>query len=280
MIDSLIEFKEKIERLKDWHLADGELPPSEELLKGVLCVSRQAATAHRAYHHYTSIDSFEKIFGGRAPRLRLTRLLSARLNDQNECDKYAPREMARQTFIACFNHDGAECANLWYLYAHGNPWSLRISFPQEQFKDWCTKIRTENQDIVDVIYAAVKGSKDDYPFDRQNTLAWEDKRISVADLATFIRAPQLAGRLKDYEWRNEHETRIIISKASAVRFQYVELPPDLVASMRITTSPWVTGDEYEIIRNRVSKCLKEKWKLSQKNFRPSVLERSMDVLRK
>ena len=279
--EKLSEFKDKIEALKSWRDPDDEMLPSKEILKGLLRISTEAATCHSAYSHYTTVKAFKKIFGGKNdPSLRLSRLASVTLNDRNESDKYIRPELARQTFVGCFNHDGSECANLWWLYAKGSPDALRITFPARPFEAWCAELRKQDAIVADVLYAAVKGEKDDYAFNRRNTLSWEDQRIGVKDFHVLLGNPELAGRVKDYEWRAERETRIIVRKSTGDRFVYLPLPDWLIGEMRITTSPWVTDSDYERIKDCVSACLGSRWMCTQKSFRPSVLERSMDALQK
>ena len=279
--EKLSEFKDKIEALKSWRDPDDEMLPSKEILKGLLTISTEAATCHSAYSHYTTVKAFKKIFDGKdGPSLRLSRLASVTLNDRNESDKYIRPELAKQTFVSCFNHDGSECANLWWLYAKGSPDALRITFPARPFEAWCAELRKQGAFVADVLYAAVKGEKDDYAFSRRNTLSWEDQRIGVKDFHALLGNPELAGRVKDYEWRAERETRIIIRKGTGDRFVYLPLPDWLIGEMRITTSPWVTDVDYERIKRIVCDCLKERWKCTKNTFRPSVLERSMDALKR
>ena len=276
---NLSQFKEKIDRLKSWRDGDDEMLPSDELMKGLLKVSIDAATCHSAYNHYTSVEAFKKIFGKKSgSSIRLSRLSSVMMNDHNECGKYTPYKVAKQTYICCFNHDGAECANLWWLYAKGKSDTLRITFPAKEFSKWCDDLRKQGHVVADVLYAAVRGEKDDYEFERQNTVGWEDQCIRVKELPKQLGETELAGRMKDYEWRSERETRIIVSKKSCDRFAYIEIPDVLIKKMRITTSPWVNDDDYERIKKQVSECLEGRWKCTQKNFRPSVLERTMDAL--
>lgn len=288
---SLGDFKSLIDKLNTYRDRDDEMLPSKDILKGVLAISHDAATCHRAYNHYTTLDKFEKIFGAEGgPSFLLGRLTSVRLNDHNECDKYAKYQSAAQTYVLCLNHDGAECANLWWLYAQGDPLALRITFPAKEFCRWCEDLRknkSKGVDVADVVYAAVRGTRDDYQFDRQNTLSWEDQRVCVENLRKLINRDGLVGRVKDYEWRYERETRIIVWKNKkntkgvvGDRFFKLKIPDDLVAKMRITTSPWVSDWDYKEIQRRVVTCLEGRWKLTARNFRPSVLERAMDALSK
>lgn len=280
-IEGLRVLKEKAELLRDWRV-DDELPPSDELIDGIMAIAENAATQHMAYHHYTSLEGFKHIAKSR--QLRLTRLSSISLNDRNERDKYASSSsVANRTFIACFNHEGAECANLWWLYSKGEPKSLRLTIPHEAFQRWAEELRTRKTktEVRDVVYAAVKGWRDEYQYERQDVLSWDDQRVHVPGLSRCLGDDQFCGCMKDYEWRAEHETRIIVrKKKSGRRFEFVDIPDYVLSSLKITTSPWVSDDDSKEIMNVAQDCLAGKWKMTRQNFRPSVLERTMDALRR
>ena len=279
--NSLKVLKERAERLCDWRIGE-EFPPSKELISGIMAIAENAATQHMAYHHYTSLEGFKKIAASR--RFRLTRLTSISLNDRNECGKYAySKASASRTFITCFNHEGAECANLWWLYSKGQPKSLRLTIPHEAFQRWAEELRTRKTEteVRDVVYAAVKGWRDEYQYERQDVLSWDDQRVHVPGLSRCLADDQFCGCMKDYEWRAEHETRIIVrKKKSGRRFEFVDIPDYVLSSLKITTSPWVSDDDYEEIKNVAQDCLAGKWNMTRQNFRSSVLERTMDALRR
>lgn len=277
-IEGLKALKEKAERLRDWRI-DDELPPSDELIDGIMAIAERAATQHMAYHHYTSFEGFKHIAKSR--QLRLTRLSSTSLNDRNERDKYAKSSsVANRTFITCFNHEGAECANLWWLYSKGEPKSLRLTIPHEAFQRWAEELRAREPktEVRDVVYAAVKGWRDEYQYERQDVLSWDDQRVHIPNLSEYLGNERFCGCLKDYEWRAEHETRIIVRGKGVSRFEYIDIPDYVWDSLKITTSPWVTDDDYEEIMKTAQELLAGKWKMTRQNFRPSVLERTMDAL--
>lgn len=279
-LEGLRVLKEKAELLRDWRV-DDELPPSDELIDGIMAIAENAATQHMAYHHYTSLEGFKHIAKSR--QLRLTRLSSISLNDRNERDKYASSSsVANRTFVACFNHEGAECANLWWLYSKGEPKSLRLTIPHEAFQRWAEELRARETrtEVRDVVYAAVKGWRDEYQYERQDVLSWDDQRVHIPKLSEYVGHERFCGCLKDYEWRAEHETRIIVRGTGVTRFEYIDIPDYVLDSLKITTSPWVSDGDYEEIRKTAQERLAGKWKMTRQNFRPSVLERTMDALSK
>lgn len=276
------EGRERLENLQQWLDSERVLPPSIEGLKGCLRVAEDAATLHAAYHHYTTCEAFYKIFkSGTEHRMRLSRLASARLNDGNECDKYSMPKTAQHTFVCCFNHEGAESANLWYLYAKGNPRAMRITFPAKEFAEWVTDLRKQGVLVTDVVYAAVRGGRDDYPQDRQNTLCWEAVKVHVENLSDLLEDESLVGRLKDYEWRSERETRFLVRDERDERFKYLEIPTSLIKKLRITMSPWASDEDYDEARKCAATALGfSGWKPTSTTFRPSVLTNAMESLRR
>ena len=278
---AISEGRERLKNLQRW-LADEQIQPeSKEGLKGCLWIAENAASLHAAYHHYTTCEAFCKIFRSETERsIRLSRLASARLNDGNECDKYSMPKTAQHTFVCCFNHEGAESANLWYLYAKGSPRAMRITFPAKEFAEWVTDLRKQGVLVTDVVYAAVRGGRDDYPQDRQNTLCREDVKVHVENLSDLLEDESLVGRLKDYEWRSERETRFLVRDERDERFKYLEIPTSLIKKLRITMSPWASDEDYDETKECVAKTLGFwGWKPTTTTFRSSVLTHAMESLR-
>ncbi len=277
---SIDYFKDRLDRLEKWQDEVGDRSASSSAFKAVIQMAEKGALFHGAYHHYTTCKALEKIFKDETTHsLRLTPISAARLNDRNECDKYADAEEARRTFIVCFNHENSESANLWWLYAHGDPESVRITFPRNNFVKWCELLLEEGAYVADVVYAAVNGANDLYPQKRKNVLAWEDQRIRIDNLGSMLREVK-SGRLKDYEWRSEAETRIV-KTGGASKYEFVEIPAEIISSLRITTSPWAN----EKIRQRIREIVERRlgrfgWRATSTSFRPSVLTGTMDYLRK
>lgn len=278
---SIEYFKDRLARLQKWQDVIGDMSASASAFEAVIQIAEKGALLHGAYHHYTTVKSLGKIFKvEKSHSLRLTPLSAARLNDRNECDKYANAEDARRTFIACFNHENSESANLWWLYAQGDPESVRITFPRKEFVKWNERLLEEGAYVTDIVYAAVNGANDLYPQRRQNVLAWEDQRIRIDNLGPMLHRVK-AGRLKDYEWRSEAETRIVKTGSGASKYEFVEIPAKLISSLRITTSPWAD----EEIRQRIREIAERHlgcfgWKATRTTFRPSVLTGAMDYLRR
>ena len=273
------QLRERFEILKNWRVNE-ELPPSEELFRCVMKLSEEASHLHRAYHHYSSIDAVLHIFGKGNPSWRLTRLTSLKLNDHNECDKFAGKDEAQKTYIASFCHDGSENANLWWLYAKGNPKAIRLTFSASAIAKWMDSMRVKNALLADVVYAAVSGRNDPDSFERRNVLGWSDVRISVDGLSKFLQKKGVAGRLKDYEWRDESETRIILRSDKGLKYEHIPVPMSIIPELRITLSPWAKDRDVKCVREKLEGFLGPYgWRPTRTNFRNSVLTGAMDALR-
>lgn len=273
---------QRFELLKEWLEKEAPEAVSKSAFKAIMRLAEESACLHRAYHCYTSFDAVKGIFGGiNGAMWRSTNLVSSKLNDWNESGKYGKKTEALKTCIVCFNHDTAEDANLWWLYAKGNPKSLRVTLPQPAFKKWCDYLKKDKVVAADVVYAAVRNDGDRYPQARQNVLRWEDATIVVQNLEKLIRDRNYTGRLKDYEWRSERETRLIakIDAKSDDRFVKFDIPDDVIRELRFTTSPWATDADYIEMRDEVAALLERYgWKKTRENFRSSVLEGKMNVV--
>ena len=67
-----------------------------------------------------------------------------------------------------------------------------------------------------------------------------------ATLPDDIRDPNLAGWIKDYEWRAEQETRIrVIVKRKNTKVDYIALPipDDVMSEISLTFGPWANDNE-------------------------------------
>jgi len=113
-------------------------------------------------------------------------------------------------------------------------------------------------------------------------MSWEDQRVGVEGLWKMAYRKDRLGIFKDYEWKDERETRIIVQmKRFDNRINYVCLPFDreTISQLRITTSPWATDADVEKMRKAAIKLLSPfGWKPTKQNFRISVLSGALKAL--
>ena len=67
----------------------------------------------------------------------------------------------------------------------------------------------------------------------------------IPGLANQLRADNVIGWVKDYEWKDERESRIVFKASSGVSSSSVviQIQPNVLETMSITFSPWATDHE-------------------------------------
>ena len=84
-------------------------------------------------HHYTNIESLAMILSSK--KIRFNRL--DRMDDLEEGRVEAQGiPLSKYTYVSCWTEDDEESIPLWKMYA-GNGGGVRISLPQDMFKDHC-----------------------------------------------------------------------------------------------------------------------------------------------
>lgn len=274
-----MSFKEKADMLAT---AIDDFQKDGNSLLSCLRTASGALMAHTQFQHYTSFTRALQILKHR--RIWLTCGNSENLNDQIEWQKYGPsKKYWKNIFQASFSYGTAEQAFMWYAYGPKNHQSVRLSIPAEAMGKWRETVKglkgsrlrimdakkpdaqgddkrvvtVDDADIHDILYLAVD-DKDRYGRERKNCVAWDAARQHFPTLPDDIRDPDLAGWIKDYEWRAEQETRIrILVKPQRVKVDYVALPiPDTVLSeMSITFGPWATDEEIQAMQAQVKTAL-------------------------
>lgn len=240
-------------------------------LEDCIRAAEMGSMLHTQYQHYTTFARALQIFKHR--RLWLTRGDSESLNDQIEWQKYGPsKKIWKNLFQASFSYGTAEHAFMWYVYCrtHDNR-AVRITFSRDamilwkaelqkvvndgvQIRSWkkpdeqdspAKALGVDRADIQDILYLAVD-DRDRYSRKRNNTVAWGTQVIHFETLPDDIRSPNVAGWIKDYEWRAEHETRIrIMTKPTTktVKSISIPIPFEVLRKASLTFGPWTTDDE-------------------------------------
>lgn len=84
-------------------------------------------------HHYTNIEALAMILSTK--KIRFNRL--DRMDDLEEGRVEAQGiPLGKYTYVSCWTEDNEESIPLWKMYA-GNSVGVRISLPQDMFKDYC-----------------------------------------------------------------------------------------------------------------------------------------------
>lgn len=202
---------------------------------------------HECYYHYTSWDSFVKIYAGHS--FLLTRGNSLSINDQQEALMKGSWEEWNKTYIGSFSYGHAENMAMWGLYGLPGEDAIRIEIPRKAMKRWIesiTSIYVWNAGplhsvegkvrLTDIVYV----NRDSDPSLLQLTHNNSTIRVSrKAGLHAVDREPQMTGYIKNYAWRYENEVRLHIRLQESTGYEKikVDIPPDVIEEIQITTGP-------------------------------------------
>lgn len=250
-------------------------------LRAALNVVASSRLHHSLYQHYTTIENvLYKISKG---VWWLSCCTSDRLNDQKEAVKFGDYSEARRMYQTCFCHGSAESVAMWGMYQCSKPCAIRITLPVETMRKWLSSLNKENNGDVlfrDIVYIAVaesKLAKDKYEIRRQNCASWEGAVLSLQDsLPDDVHERWATGLIKDYEWRHERESRLLIKvrehMGNGIK---INIPDYVLEDMRFTFSPWLSpnieANAEKLIMDALQKRLKKKPKELDQRFRRSVL---------
>ncbi len=245
---------------------------------------------HDMYQHYTTLKNvLEKISKG---EWWLSCCTSDRLNDQKEAVKYGSPKEARRLYQTCFCHGAAESVAMWGMYQCSKPCAVRISLTKESLRRWMKVLASEAEtnrkyDAVifrDLVYLSVVNpdwQKDRFEMKRANCVSWEGATTNrIEDLEDEIVEDWTTGLVKDYEWRHECESRLLVKvRKHAGRGMKVDIPDDVLEDMRFTFSPWLSPNMEDLakklisdaLKNRLAKRQKREPKKLEQRFRRSVL---------
>ena len=232
--------------------------------------------SHGRFVHYTKLSRVVQIL--ESERWWLTRADSDSLNDVQEARKYGNAELLGRMYQASFSYGSAENAAMWGLYCPGDPFGVMISIDGEAMREWFAEIRCkkcdarleypetktkpgkhvnlskteiDHADARDVIYVATKFA--DTPYrekNRSDILYWYGVQTEeIAGLEQEIKDDKFTGWIKDYEWRQENESRIAVCVKDIARKLpnrlSIKIHDSVLESMRFTLSPWLKDEYYD-----------------------------------
>lgn len=258
---------------------------ASETLEEAFFMADRGIDLHKSFVHYTTLSRLVQIVT--SGRWWLTRCNTDGLNDVQEAKKYGNPELLGRMYQASFAYGSAESAAMWGLYCPGNPFGIMISLGGNAMRDWFSEIRNKKSkfnleynkalgkhgrhlelnkrqidiaDARDVIYASTdfghivhrrRGSKH-----RSNSLFWFDMFTNeIEDLEQEINADRFSGWIKDYEWRQENESRIAVRvkniNGKLPDYLSINVTDSVFKSMHITLSPWLREEYYAEVENVV-----------------------------
>ena len=241
---------------------------------------------HDMYQHYTTLENvLTKISKG---AWWLSCCTSDRLNDQKEAVKYGSLKEARMLYQTCFCHGAAESVAMWGLYQCSRPCAVRISLTKDSIRNWIDALNVDSgknhkfQSVLfrDLVYLAVSDPDrqgDKYDVRRTDCLSWESVVAKgIKGLQDEIAEEWATGLVKDYEWRHERESRLLVKvRKHAGRGIKVDIPGEVLEDMRFTFSPWLSPKmealAEKLILEALVKRLKRTPRKLKQRFRRSVL---------
>lgn len=259
---------------------------SESLEKAFFMANKGIDTHGRFVHYATLSRVVQKL---KSRRWWLTRANSDRLNDVQEARKYGNAELLGRMYQVSFSYGSAENAAMWGLYCPGDPFGVMISLDGKAMKDWFAEIRNRKSDFRleyvrktqngkcvkleknqidcadarDVIYVATDFTgATSRGKNRSDMLCWFDaKTEKIENLAQEISKDEFTGWIKDYEWRQENESRIAV-RVKGVSGKLpdnlsVNIPEAVLKSMRFTLSPWLKDEYYDEVASMIRALVDE-----------------------
>lgn len=236
---------------------------------------------HDMYQHYTTLEKvLEKITKG---EWWLSCCTSDRLNDQKEAVKYGSLKEARTLYQTCFCHGSAESVAMWGLYQCSKPCAVRITLTKWSLRNWMRALKAEmNRDeqfarvqFRDLVYLSTvdpdcQGEK--YDIKRANSVSWESVTTQkIEGLQDEIAEDWVTGLVKDYEWRHERESRLLVKvRKHTGRGMKIDVPNDVLEDMRFTFSPWLKPNMESLAEKLITEALAKRLKKDPRKFKPCL----------
>lgn len=251
----------------------------------MLKVLESGSLRHDEYHQYIKIEHLEKMILGN--KMLFRRGNSPALDDWQECKEFGDSVLWSRTYIGCFCHERIENVALWWMYGKGCPDAVRLTLSRCTFRRWIDRLSRETSFKVpdfdefgratgptafcpsrppfvsDIAYATIRKSNKGSAERGKGTgkglfsVSWDGTCRHVGNLAGFIKTPEATGRFKDYEWRFERETRILIEiKSDKGGPDQIVVPCPLSSivrdnGVRITAGPWMPERKYDEMKYRL-----------------------------
>lgn len=203
---------------------------------------------HKYYYHYTSWDSFAKIYNSRS--FLLTKGNSLIINDQHEAKMKGSLDIWNKTYIGSFAYGSSENMAMWGLYGLPAQDAIRITIPSKAMLNWIDKIswiylwdngRKDSicdikKSLTDIVYINGRRGNNEFKLscgydyvNMKNDLGFKNIDIN----------PMMTGYIKNYAWKYEDEVRLKIELPQKYNYEkiLVDIPEDTIKSFSITTGP-------------------------------------------
>lgn len=204
--------------------------------------------SHTYYYHYTSWDSFLKIYENSS--FLLTRGNSLNINDQQEAFMKGAKPIWDKTYIGSFAYGYSENMAMWGLYGQPASDAIRIAIPKTEMLNWihATKevyiwdgapIDSIRADVSlnDIVYVSGEAHGDNLLLSHQNKTL---ETVNVPALNGVDTFPQMTGYIKNAAWRYENEVRIRIELPYVVDGNekiMIKIPDSVLSSIMVMEGP-------------------------------------------
>lgn len=202
---------------------------------------------HTCYYHYTSWDSFCKIY--ESSSMLLTRGNSLSINDQQEALMKGAWEEWEKIYIGSFAFGTAENMAMWGLYSL--PWedAVRIAIPKKAMLRWIDGIgevflwnqgekeaRSAEICLRDLVYVNGKTGSEQLQLTYKDTTFWTSNRPALYGID---KDPKMTGFIKSFPWHYENEVRLHVRLEERTGFEKIKIPmpKEVLDEIWITTGP-------------------------------------------
>ena len=207
----------------------------------------QKGQNHNWYYHYTTWDSFEKIYQNKS--FLLTRGNSLNINDQHEALMKGSYYVWNRTYIGSFSHGSSENMAMWGLYGQPSQDAIRITIPKTAMLKWVNsidKVFIWNEEpldqmkaevaLTDIVYASGESHSANLNLYRSNEVI---STKNIAGLQAVDSDKRMTGYIKNIAWRYENEVRIRIELPDCYPSDkiMINVPESVLDSMIIAKWP-------------------------------------------
>ena len=235
---------------------------------------------HKCYYHYTSWDSFLKIFENSS--FLLTRGNSLNINDQHEALMKGSWSTWNKTYSGSFAYGQSENMAMWGLYGQPETDAIRIAIPRAEMLNWIhgTKevyiwdgapIDSIRADVTlnDIVYVSGEAHSGNLLLSHQGKTLETD---NIPGLKGVDTAHQMTGYIKNAAWRYENEVRIRVELPYSVGKEKIMIKiPDYVLSA-ITV---MEGPSFVYKTDDICKLLHSQYRIGESAFTGLLKYRSL-----
>lgn len=202
---------------------------------------------HNSYYHYTTWDSFSKIYDSKL--FLLTRGNSLRMNDQHEPLAKGDRKEWNRIYVGSFSYGKTENMAMWGLYGQPAQDAVRIEIPRDAMNRWISSVKQvylwDGQvvgpidagiTLTDIVYVSGESGSSKLQLTHRDRTMWTTDK---PDLYGVDVDRKMTGYIKNYAWHYENEVRLRVELPESTGMEKIaiEIPDEVLNSMKIMKGP-------------------------------------------